>query len=117
MIIHDLDNPLSSLIGTLDLILLKDSALSQKTLGCIDACFDYCRDLKDMILSLLEIHQMEEGKLNLDIEVSHFAELLGDVMQQFDFKARKNQVLLSAVILESQMCDQVFPFQVSQSIF
>ena len=95
MIIHDLNNPLSSLIGTLDLILLKDSALSKKTLGSMDACFDYCRDLKDMILSLLEIHKMEEGKLDLDIEVSDLTELIGDVMQQFDFKARKNKVLLS----------------------
>ena len=38
MIIHDLNNPLSSIIGALDLILLKESALSQKTRGSMNAC-------------------------------------------------------------------------------
>jgi signal transduction histidine kinase len=96
MIIHDLNNPLSSIIGALDLILLKESALSQKTLGSMNACLDYCRDLKDMILSLLGIHRMEEGKLNLDIEVSNITELIREVMQQSEFKAMKNQVRLFA---------------------
>lgn len=96
MIIHDLSNPLSSIIGALDLILLKESALSQKSLGSMNACLDYCRDLKDMILSLLGIHRMEEGKLNLDIEVSNITELIREVMQQFEFKAIKNQVHLFA---------------------
>ena len=96
MIIHDLNNPLSSIIGALDLISLKESALSQKSLGSMNACLEYCRDLKDMILSLLGIHRMEEGKLNLDIEVSNITELIREVMQQSEFKAMKNQVRLFA---------------------
>jgi len=96
MIIHDLNNPLSSIIGALDLILLKESTLSQKTLGSMNACLDYCRDLKDMILSLLGIHRMEEGKLELDIEGSDITELIREVMQQSEFKAMKNQVRLFA---------------------
>jgi signal transduction histidine kinase len=96
MVIHDLNNPLSSLIGTLELILLKEAALSQHHFGRMNACLDYCRDLKNMIHSLLEIHKMEEGKLELDIEVSNITELIKEVMQQSDFKAKKNQVLLSA---------------------
>ena len=96
MIIHDLNNPLSSIIGALDLISLKESALSQKSLGSMNACLDYCRDLKDMILSLLGIHRMEEGKLNLDIELSNITELIREVMQQSEFKAMKNQVRLFA---------------------
>ena len=96
MIIHDLNNPLSSLIGTLELILLKESALSQQNLGSMNACLDYCRDLKDMIISLLEIHKMEEGRLKLDLEEYDMAKLVWEVIQQSDFKAKKNQVLLSA---------------------
>ena len=96
MIIHDLNNPLSSIIGALDLILLKEPTLSQKTLGSINACLDYCHDLKDMILSLLGIHRMEEGKLELDIEGSDITELIGEVMQQSEFKAMENQVRLFA---------------------
>ncbi|MEX1348805.1 MAG: response regulator [Desulfobacterales bacterium] len=96
MIIHDLNNPLSSIIGALDLILLKESALSQKTRGSMNACLDYCRDLKNMILSLLGIHRMEEGKLELNIEGSDITELIMEAMQQSEFKAIKSQVRLSA---------------------
>jgi len=96
MIIHDLNNPLSSIIGNLELILLKEPALSQNHLGHMNACLDYCRDLKDMILSLLEIHKLEEGKLKLDIELSDISELIAEVMQQSDFKAKEYQVILSA---------------------
>ena len=96
MIIHDLNNPLSSIMASLDLILLKEPALSQNHLGHMTACLDYCRDLKDMILSLLEIHKMEEGKLELDTELSDITELIAEVMQQAEFKAREYQVILSA---------------------
>jgi len=96
MIVHDLNNPLSSIMGSLDLILLKEPALSQNHLGSLTACLDYCRDLKDMILSLLEIHKMEEGKLELDTELSNITELIAKVMQQAEFKAREYQVILSA---------------------
>jgi len=96
MIVHDLNNPLSSIMASLDLILLKEPALSQNHLGHMTACLDYCRDLKDMILSLLEIHKMEEGKLELDTELSDITELIAEVMQQAEFKAREYQVTLSA---------------------
>jgi signal transduction histidine kinase len=96
MIVHDLNNPLSSIMASLDLILLKEPALSQNHLGHMTACLDYCRDLKDMILSLLEIHKLEEGKLELDMELSDITELTTEVMQQSEFKAREYQVILSA---------------------
>jgi signal transduction histidine kinase len=96
MIVHDLNNPLSSIMASLDLILLQEPALSQNHLGHMTACLDYCRDLKDMILSLLEIHKMEEGKLELDTELSDITELIAEVMQQAEFKAREYQVTLSA---------------------
>ena len=96
MIVHDLNNPLSSIMASLDLILLKEPALSQNHLGSMTACLDYCRDLKDMILSLLEIHKLEEGKLKLAIEPTDITELSAAVMQQFEFKAREYHVVLSA---------------------
>ena len=96
MIIHDLNNPLSSISGNLELILLKEPVLSQDLLGSLTACLDYCLDLKDMILSLLEIQKLEKGKLELDIKPTNITELVTEAMQQSDFKARENQVLLSA---------------------
>ena len=59
MIIHDLNNPLSSISGNLELILLKEPVLSQDLLSSLTACLDYCLDLKAMILSLLEIQKLD----------------------------------------------------------
>jgi signal transduction histidine kinase len=96
MIIHDLNNPLSSIMASLELISLKEPDFSQNHLGSLTACLDYCRDLKDMIISLLEIHKLEEGKLELEIEPFDITELIAEVMQQSEFKARECQVRLSA---------------------
>ena len=96
MIIHDLNNPLSSIMAILELILIKESALSQYCLASMTSCLNYCRDLKDMILSLLETHKLEEGKLELKIEPADISELIAEVIQQSEIKARGNQVLLTA---------------------
>ena len=96
MIIHDLNNPLMSIIGNLDLIMLKGPPLSQDQLGSMTACLSHCAELKNMILSLLEIHKLEEGNLELDIEKTDIAEVIEEVMEQAGFIAKQNQVMISA---------------------
>ena len=96
MIIHDLNNPLMSIIGNLDLIMLKGPPLSQDQLGSMTACLSHCAELKNMILSLLEIHKLEEGNLELDIENTDIADVIQEVMEQADFIAKQNQVMISA---------------------
>jgi len=83
-------------MASLELISLKEPDFSQNHRGSLTACLDYCRDLKDMIISLLEIHKLEEGKLELEIEPFDITELIAEVMQQSEFKARESQVRLSA---------------------
>ena len=96
MIVHDLNGPLSSIVGNIDLILLKEPALSQNHRSAMNVCLNYCRDLEDMILSLLEIHKLEEGKLEPDSEMINIAELIKEAMEQLDFKAKQYQVKLFA---------------------
>ena len=96
MIVHDLNNPLSSIMGKIELVLLEKQALSQKHLCSMTACLEYCRDLKNMILSLLEIHKLEEGKLKPDSKLTNITELIKEVMGQSAFKAKQHQVQLSA---------------------
>lgn len=100
MIIHDLNSPLSMIIGFLELFLLKNPPLSRDQLGGMTTCLNYCRDLKEMIQSLLDIHKLEEGKLKPDFETTDIAELIGEAMEHSDFKARENQVQLSANLSE-----------------
>ncbi len=96
MIVHDLNNPLSSIMGKIELVLLEKQDLSQKHLCSMTACLEYCRDLKNMILSLLEIHKLEEGKLKPDSKMTNITELIKEVMGQSAFKAKQHQVQLSA---------------------
>jgi signal transduction histidine kinase len=43
----------------------------------------------------LEIHKREEGNLTPNLEMTNLADLINEVMAQFDFMAKQNQVLLS----------------------
>ncbi len=96
MIVHDLNNPLSSIMGKIELVLLEKQDLSQKHICSMTACLNYCRDLKNLILSLLEIHKLEEGKLKPDSKLTSISELIKEVMEQTEFKAKQHQVQLSA---------------------
>lgn len=96
MIIHDLKTPLSMIIGIIDLFLLKDPPISQDQRDSMTTCLHYSRDLIEMIQSLLDIHRLEDGKLKPDFESTDIAKIIQETMEQTDFKARENQVLLSA---------------------
>jgi signal transduction histidine kinase len=93
MIIHDLRNPLGALSGFIELSLLQQN-LSEDQLELIQGCASSCHDLKDMVQSLLDIHKMEEGKLELKKETLHLGEVIDSTLCQFSPKANAKQVAL-----------------------
>lgn len=94
MIIHDLRNPLGALSGFIELTLFDKQNLSKDQLELIQGCASSCHDLKDMVQSLLDIHKMEEGKLELKKEEIHLGEVIDSTMRQFALKANTKQVAL-----------------------
>ena len=107
MIVHDLRNPLGSIFGNLDLMLIEKEKLSQDQAKRLETCIGNCQELKEMIDSLIDIYKMEEGQIKLNIEMTDLNELIGDCIQQFSVTAKENQISLSFGSLHSNLSIQV----------
>jgi len=95
MIIHDLNNPLSAIYGNLEMIKVENQNLSETELDTIDKCLAYSLGLRQMIQGLLDIHRMEEGKLQPVKELTNVTEMLADLMEQFIARAEMDQISLT----------------------
>ena len=94
MIIHDLNNPLSVIMGNIELFLREKPALTPGQLERMTRCLVYCQDLMDMIQSMLDIQKMEQSKLVPDRRQTDISALSEEVLKQSDFKAAENKILL-----------------------
>ena len=95
MIIHDLNNPLSAIYGNLEMIKVENQNLSETELDTMDKCLAYSLGLRQMIQGLLDIHRMEEGKLQPVKELTNVTEMLADLMEQFIARAEMDQISLT----------------------
>jgi len=95
MIIHDLNNPLSVIMASLELVQMDKENCSEDNLQIIKHCFNSCEEMSLMIRSILDIHKIEEGKLNLDKKMIHMEELINDILVQFKAKTDLEQISLS----------------------
>ncbi len=94
MIIHDLNNPLTTILGNLELIKDGNQNLSESELDRLDTCLASSLDLRRLIQSLLDIHRMEEGKLQPVKTVINMPELINGVIDQFTPKAEMEEISL-----------------------
>jgi two-component system sensor histidine kinase/response regulator len=95
MIIHDLNNPLMAISGTLELFVKSKKGLSKDRLRGIEKCLEYCEDLQNLIQSLLDMNRMEEGNLVLNKEETDVGELTDYVLEQFHPKIKDKEISLS----------------------
>ncbi len=95
MIIHDLRSPLYAIFGFIDIMLLDRHSLAENQVGVLENCICSCQDLKEMVEGLLVIHQMEEGKLQINAAATNMAAVIEETIDQFLLKAEEKQVSLS----------------------
>jgi len=95
MIIHDVRSLLMSISLTLEPLLLDKEHCSESDFLPIKNCLNYCSEIKQMIQSFLDIHKMEEGKLELAKELTNPVELIDEVLEQFITKTELEQISLS----------------------
>ncbi|MFL5804165.1 MAG: ATP-binding protein [Roseiflexaceae bacterium] len=77
MIVHDLKNPLTALIGFLE-ILRMDGGLSTDQQQLLNGALRSSKNLSGLISDLLDIGRIEEGRLDLDYSTLAPRELLTD---------------------------------------
>ena len=94
MIIHDLKNPLMAISGNVELVMMEENTLSQKQNQRLVQCYQYCRELGDMIQNLLDSKRIEEGKLIPSLQATEPGELVDAVLGQFTSRIEEKQISL-----------------------
>jgi len=76
MIVHDLKNPLTGIMGCTELLLMIPENLTDKQVSIINKMDESASTILKMITEMLDISRMEENKLVLRREAFHISELI-----------------------------------------
>ncbi len=90
---HDLRTPLASMQGYLETLLIKDGELTaEQRRSYVDIAHRHTHRLNRMVADLFELAKLDSGALRPALEPFPVAELLHDVMQEFELSARDRGV-------------------------
>jgi len=92
MIIHDLNNPLTAILGNLEIMKFDKENLLESQLDGIEKCLNYCADTRQLIQGILDVNRLEEGKLQPEKELTNITEMLADLMEQFIGRAKMDHI-------------------------
>jgi signal transduction histidine kinase len=94
---HDLRTPLATLHGYLETMLLKEDSLgAEERRRYIETAARHSERLGNLISELFELSKLDSHEIELQIEPFSVTELVQDVVQDFQLKAKETGVLLSA---------------------
>jgi len=84
MLSHDMKNPLTAVIGSIDIIREgRLGAVNEEQAEYLHAAIDSCNEVIAMIDNLLDIHRFEAGRMQIKIAAYSTAELLRGVTRRF----------------------------------
>jgi signal transduction histidine kinase len=92
MIIHDLKNPLTGIMGCLELLQMMPENLSERQLSIIKKMDESSTVIQKMITDILDISRMEENKVKLRKEPFHITELLDANLNELAFMMEKSGI-------------------------
>ncbi|MDH5392326.1 MAG: cell wall metabolism sensor histidine kinase WalK [Gammaproteobacteria bacterium] len=96
---HDLRTPLASLQAYLETLLLKQETLTAEQYSqYLNSALQHSNHLKKLIAELFELSTLENNSAELHFEPFSMSELVQDVTQQFDLKAREKNISISTQI-------------------
>jgi len=99
MIIHDLKGPLGEITANLDL--LSYVQLENQDKECLDTAIQGSENLLGMILNMLDVRKMEEGKLKLHYEEFDVCELIEDIIGKIKTLIKQKGMEVKTVIDEN----------------
>ena len=90
---HDLRTPLAALHGYVDTLLLKNDELSEdERRRYLEITRKHTQRLGELIGDLFELSKLDSGSMPLSLETFSLAELLHDVVQDFELEARRRDI-------------------------
>ncbi len=98
---HDLRTPLATLQGYMETLLLKaDSLSSRDRRHYLETAIRHCERLGKLVGELFELAKLDAEDLHLQFEPFNLGDLVQDVVQEFQLKARENRIHLAIDIRE-----------------
>ncbi len=107
-LVHDLKNPLSAILANLDLLERSDEESAKKLL---DRSRSAAQRIHRMILDLLDVAGLEEGRLRLDVEETDAVPLVRRAAEDLETAARARRV---EIVVETS--DRPCPLRADQSV-
>ncbi len=96
MLSHDLKNPITSIVGSLDLVREgRLGPINKDQREFIEAAEESCSEMVDMINSLLDIHKFEAGRMIMQFREENPGQLLDKLVGQYATAAEKGGIRLS----------------------
>jgi signal transduction histidine kinase len=90
---HDLRTPLATLHGYVDTLLLKNEELdAAERAHYLEITQKHTRRLGTLIGDLFELSKLDSGAVPLSLETFPLAELVNDVVQDFELEARRRHI-------------------------
>ncbi|MDH5517153.1 MAG: cell wall metabolism sensor histidine kinase WalK [Gammaproteobacteria bacterium] len=90
---HDLRTPLASLQGHLETLILKqDTLTAQQHKQYLNTALQHSNHLRKLISELFELSRLENNSAELHFEAFSMSELVHDVAQQFNLKAKQKSI-------------------------
>jgi len=99
MLSHDLKNPITAIVGSLDLVREgRLGPINKEQLEFIEAAEESCAEMVEMINSLLDIHKFEAGRMVMKFTPEKPRELLAKIVAQYATAAEKGELRLSLAV-------------------
>jgi two-component system OmpR family sensor kinase len=97
---HDLRTPLATLRGYIETLLLKERSLTEEERrGYLETAIRHCERLSKLVNELLELAKLDSYEV-VEREPFNLRELVQDVVQKFQLKAKKEQISIVTNIQE-----------------
>ena len=94
---HDLRTPLAALQGYIETLLLKEDSLTgEERRAYLEIAIKHCKRLSGLVSELLDLAKLESDEISVNRELFNLSELVQDVVQKFQLKAKEKQVHLVA---------------------
>ncbi len=101
MIVHDLNNPLTAMVGLLFIMKMQfEDKFNEDQKRSFDIAFAAGQDLKMMIGNLLDVNKMEEGKIVLRRENFRMADIAREVAEQLRIVAKTDEKTIPLEVAE-----------------
>lgn len=102
MLSHDLKNPITSIVGSLDLVREgRLGPINDDQREFIEAAEESCAEMVEMINSLLDIHKFEAGRMVMNYRPEKVQHLISKLIAQYSTAAEKSGVKLQLEMTEN----------------